>query len=319
MKAVFLDYRSLAAQQLDESPLLNVLPRLRVFPGTAPDELPGRLAQVECVLVNKVRLDAETLRAATALKFIGLAATGTDNVDLEVAAERGIAIANARDYCTRSVVEHVFGVLLTLAHNLHRYHRDTRQGDWQRSASFSLLTHPLRELSAMTMGIVGHGTLGSAVAAMARTYGMNVVIARRRDAGAAEGDGRMDFDELLETADVVSLHCPLNATTENLVAAEELERMKPDAFLINTARGGLVDAAALARALEAGAIGGAAIDVLAEEPPTSGNPLLDYRGDNLVITPHIAWATAEARQNVIRELAANVESFLSGGRRNRVI
>ncbi|MDH5311673.1 MAG: glycerate dehydrogenase, partial [Gammaproteobacteria bacterium] len=184
---------------------------------------------------------------------------------------------------------------------------------------FCLLDYPIRELSGMTLGIVGYGELGKGVARVAELFGMEVLIARRRGAREVAGDGRVDFDRLLSIADIITLHCPLNDDTRNMFGHDEFLAMKPEAILINTARGGLVDSAALVHALDSGAIGAAAIDVLPQEPPVAGDPLLEYRGNNLVVTPHIAWATRESRQRAINELGANVQSFLGGRRRNRVV
>jgi glycerate dehydrogenase len=272
------------------------------------------------VFCNKVRLDAETLQSATSLKFIGLTATGTDNVDLKYAKDHGIAVCNLVGYCTQSIVEHVFAVLLGLAHNIRSYDKLVRAGDWARADNFCKLDFSVRQLSAMTIGIVGYGVLGKGVADMARNFGMTVLISRRRGATADTDDnGRHDFDEILRVADVVSLHCPLTDDTHHLINASALRLMKNDAILINTARGGLVDSAALAMALSKGEIGAAAIDVLPREPPVDGDPLIDYTGDNLIVTPHIAWATREARQAAIDELAANYAAFAAGEMRNRVV
>ena len=319
MKAVFLDFATMGAESLDPTPLFDVLPELEIFASTSPDQVGERTRDAEYVLTNKVQIDARCMAAADKLRFIGLVATGTDNIDLGAAAKRQIAVSNIRAYCTQSVVEHVFGALLTLAHNMHRYHRDVRNGAWQRSDSFCLLDYPIRELSAMSIGIVGYGVLGRAVSKIAQAFGMHPLIARRRGAPAVSGDGRVDFDDMLAQADVVTLHCPLDESTRHLIGSAELAVMKTTSILINTARGGLVDPAALADALRRESIAGAAIDVLAEEPPVSGNALLDYDGNNLILTPHIAWATVEARQNAICELAANIAAFQSGGERNRVV
>lgn len=318
MKAVFLDFSTLGPDELDAGPLLEGLPDIEFFDSTEPDATAERIREAEFVLTNKTRLDEAVLSSAKQLKFIGLTATGTDNVDLAAARKLGIAVTNIRAYCTRSVVEHVFGVLLSLTHNLNRYHRAVKEGDWRKADVFCLLEYPIRELSAMTLGIVGYGELGRGVADMARAFGMTTLIARRRGAPAADDD-RTDFEEVLERSDIVSLHCPLTPETRNLMSAAEFRRMKRNAILINTARGGLVDSQALVDALREGKLGGAGIDVLREEPPAHGDPLLDYDGDNLILTPHIAWATVEARQNAIDELAKNVDSFLGGERRNRVV
>jgi glycerate dehydrogenase len=213
-------------------------------------------------------------------------------------------------------VQHVFGVLLLLTHKLREYDQRVRSGAWQRGEQFCLLDFPIRELTGRSFGIVGFGTLGKGVARVARTFGMNVVVANRP--GGEREPGRVDLEELLGRADVLSLHCPLTPATEGMIGAAELARMKPDAVLINTARGALVDAGALADALRGHRLGGAAIDVLAQEPPVEGSPLLAADIPNLIVTPHIAWGAREARQRCLDEMAANVEDFLRGGRRGRV-
>jgi glycerate dehydrogenase len=319
MKAVFLDFATMGAADLDRTPLSDALPGIDFFDSTSDAERLDRIVDAEFVLANKVRLDRKLLAAATRLKFIGLTATGTDNIDLATASEHGVAVCNIRAYCTESVVEHVFAVLLNLAHSIGRFDRDVRDGEWQRAADFCMLNHPIRQLSAMTMGIVGHGVLGRGVANMARNFGMRVLIARRRGAPAATDDGRTDFDQVLQECDVISLHCPLNGVTRLLFGAQEFRRMKPNAILVNTARGGLVDSVALVDALTSGEIAAAAIDVLPTEPPSDGDPLLGYSSSNLIVTPHIAWATTEARQNAINELAMNIRAFQRGKRRNRVV
>ena len=319
MKAVFLDFATMGPDDLDPSPLTDLLPDLKFFDVT-PEELTAeRVKGAEFVFTNKIRFDDETLDGAKSLRFIGLTATGTDNVDLSGADKYGVAVCNIRAYCTQSVVEHIFGVLLNFTHNINQYAEIVRYGEWQKSDEFCMLKYPIRELSGMTLGIVGHGVLGRGVEKIAREFGMTVLISRRPGIPAKHDDGRTDFREMLGCADVITLHCPLRDDTENLFGEEEFRLMKPDAILINTARGGLIDSAALAAALGSGEIGAAAIDVLPKEPPADGNPLLDYDGPNLIVTPHVAWATKEARQNAINELAANVAAFLKGEKRNRVV
>lgn len=319
MKAVFLDFATMGGGGLDPASLQQRLPGLEIFETTPATGTADRIRDAEFVLANKVKLNAENMAGATALRFIGLTATGTDNVDLDVAKDRGIAVCNIRAYCTQSIVEHVIGTLLTLTHSLRPFNDAVRQGAWQKAEKFCMLDFPIRELSAMTLGIVGNGVLGKGVAQAAKFFGMNVIIARRRgDAGSAN-DGRVDFAEMLQQADVISLHCPLNETTRNLMGADEFQAMKPNSILINTARGGLVDSAALTAALTSGEIAAAAIDVLPQEPPVAGDPLLDYSGNNLIVTPHIAWGTFEARQNAIDDLAENIAAFQRGEQRNRVV
>ena len=317
MKAVFLDY-STVGPGLDTSPLTNVLPDLEIFDGTHDDQVLDRIGDAEFVFANKIRISDALFDAAPKLRFIGLTATGTDNIDLDSAGRHSVAVCNIRGYCSSSVTEHVFGVLLMLTHNLHTYTTAVRDGAWQKSENFCMLTYPVRELSSMTMGIVGFGELGRSVARKARAFDMEVIVSGR-PGSVSVPDDRVTCDELLERSDVISLHCPLTAATQGLIGVEALRRMKSSAILINTARGALIDSAALANALRDGDIAAAAVDVLPEEPPVNGNPLLDYPGDNLLVTPHIAWSTDRARQDSIMELAANVEAFLKGEERNRVV
>ena len=317
MKAVFLDFDTMGGG-LDLSPLEKVTPDLKIYDITGKSQVKERIDGADIVYTNKIQLSESLLADAPRLKYIGLTATGTDNIDLESARQHGIAVANIRNYCTESVVEHVFGVLLMLAHSLSDYRQTVRQGDWKTAADPFLLIHPVRELSAMTLGIVGYGALGKGVASIGRAFGMNVIVSVR-PGNSTTIDGRVAFDDLLTQADVISLHCPLNDDTRNLFGAEQFRKMKSTAILINTARGGLVDSAALAAALQDGDIAAAAVDVLPKEPPVDGDPLLDYQGDNLIVTPHVAWATNEARQNAIDELAANAQAFVEGEERNRVV
>jgi len=317
MKAVFLDFGTMGAG-LDLRELESLVSELVVYEDSPDDTVAERIVGADIVFTNKIRLTRALLEHAPKLRFIALTATGTDNIDTDCARQHGIGVANIRHYCTESVVEHVFGVLLSLTHSLERYHRSVRAGDWQRSTDFCMLHHPIRQLSAMTLGIVGYGALGQGVARIAREFGMTVLVSARPGTDSMPND-RVGFDELLAGSDVISLHCPLNEATQNLFGAREFEAMKGSAMLINTARGGLVDSQALVDALASGQIAAAAIDVLPQEPPVNGDPLLDYRDDNLIITPHIAWATDEARQNAIDELAANTKAFLEGGERNRVV
>jgi glycerate dehydrogenase len=303
---------------LDLAPLRRPFATLELFDDTRPADIAARIDGSEFVFTNKIRLDDKLLRAVGKLRFIGLTATGTDNIDLVTARKHGIAVANIRGYCTQSVVEHVLGSLLMLTHSLDRYNRSTRAGEWQRATSFCMLTHPIRELAGMTLGVVGFGALGQGVARAAAALGMRVLVAARQGSRGV-GPDRVAFDELLARADVISLHCPLTEATRGLFDSDTIARMRPGAILINTARGALVDSNALVAALQSGHLVGAAIDVLANEPPVAGDPLLDYAGDNLILTPHIAWGTGRARQNAIDELAANVVAFLHGENRNRVV
>jgi glycerate dehydrogenase len=317
MPAVFLDYATVSFNgDLDPRSLREALPGLEIRDHTAQQDVASRVAGRDVVLVNKLRITREIIEASPALRLIALAATGTNNVDLVAAGEHGVAVCNLRDYCTASVVQHVFGVLLLLTQRLREYDALVRSGAWQRGEQFCLLDYPIRELVGRRLGIVGYGTLGRGVARAATAFGMEVLVANRP--GGTAVPGRMDLDELLPAVDVLSLHCPLAPATQGMIGAARLSLMKRDAVLINTARGALVDAAALADALRGGRLGGAAIDVLSQEPPVDGSPLLAGDIPNLVVTPHIAWAAREARQRCIDEMAANIADFRRGGRRGRV-
>lgn len=324
MKAVFLDYATMGSD-LNIDNMRALLPDLEIFDVTEDHEVAERIHGADFVLTNKVRLTKERLEGNSGLRFIGLTATGTDNVDLAAAQQYGVAVCNIRAYCTQSVAEHVFACLLNLTHSIGQYNAAVKAGEWQHSDDFCMLTHPVRELSAMTLGIVGYGNLGKGVEKIGKSIGMQVLVSARPGSDTVDTPrsrltgGRIPFDELLERADAISLHCPLNDATRGLFGAPEFEKMKSSAILINTARGGLVDSAALADALRNGTIAAAAVDVLPQEPPVSGDPLLDYDGANLIVTPHIAWATREARQAAIDELVANIAAFIEGRKRNRIV
>lgn len=318
MSAVFLDYATVDAGDLDPSRLQASAPGLRLLPNTPQDAVVETIRGCEIVLLNKLKMTADVIAASPDLRLIALSATGTNNVDLIAAKERGIAVCNIRDYCTPSVVQHVLGTLLMLTHRLRDYSTMAIDGTWSRSEHFTLLTHPIRELQGRTLGIVGYGVLGQAVAeACQSALGMKVLIANRP--GDTPQVGRVDLDKLLQQADVVSLHCPLTEQTRHLLDARRLSLMKRDAILINTARGALVDLDALATALRTGNLGGAAIDVLPEEPPVSGSPLFDGDIPNLIVTPHIAWAARDSRQRCLDEIAANIIDWRQGGDRGRVV
>jgi glycerate dehydrogenase len=317
MKGVFLDLDTMAPADLDLAGLEGVLPEMRFYDRTAPEEVAERLRGVEVAVVQKVVLTGDLLKQADALRMICVAAAGTNNVDIKAAAELGIPVSNVRGYASDTVSQHVFALILALATSLCDYHDAVRGGRWQQSANFCFLDYPIRELSGMTLGIVGYGNLGQAVARIAEAFGMRVLVSQR--IGGEPQPGRVSLDELLERSDVVTLHCPLTEQTRNLIGREQLARMKNDALLINTARGGLVDEVALVEALHNGVIGGAGFDVLTTEPPVNGNPLLADDIPNLIVTPHVAWGSREARQRVIDECVLNIRAFLAGEARNPVL
>jgi glycerate dehydrogenase len=328
LKAVFLDFGTVSHDDLDTSRLEKVLPGIAVHAASSDTQVDERIAGCEFILTNKLNITRARMRAVPGLKFIGLTATGTNNIDLEAAKELGIAVCNISDYCTASVAQHVLGVVLLLTHRLREYGQAAVDGTWARSEQFTVPGAPIRELHGKVLGIVGYGVLGKAVARACRDgLGMRVLVAERPgtqpgrepDSKNSVGPVRVTLDELLRTADVLSLHCPLTPATTGLIGKRELSLMKSDAILVNTARGALVDLEALIAALKGGDLGGAAIDVLPQEPPVNGSALFEPGIPNLIVTPHIAWAAFEARQRAVDELALNVEDFLRGGRRSRVV
>lgn len=289
----------------------------REYPLTAPSELIERVSEATILISNKVTLSADVLAAAPRLKFIAACATGTNHIDLNVCRERRIPVSNIRDYASDAVPEHVMMMLFVLARNLLAYRSDLQRGAWQRATNFCIASHPIRDLSSMTLAVVGSGSLGRGVARLAKGIGMRVWQVERKDAKVVR-DGYVAWDRAIAEADAITLHCPLCADTHNLIGEAEMRAMKPGVLLINTGRGGLIDEVALAKALLAGRIGGAGLDVLHEEPPRRGNPLLDLNLPNLVITPHNAWTSPDAVTRMADQLTANLEAFAAGAPRNCV-
>jgi len=324
MKTVFLDFASLHPQDLDLTAVESSLSSVRTWAATRPDEIVARLADADVAVINKIALPERVLESLPNLKLICLAATGTDNIDLEAATRLGIAVCNIRDYCTPSVVQHVFALILALTQHLVPHRKAIRSGAWQAGEQFCLLEPPFRELQGRTLGLIGLGSLGSGVAGVARAFGMRVIAARLPwrttlpESDSGQSAPRLPLHEVLQQSDVISLHCPLNDDTRNLIDMTALEQMKRDAILINTARGGLIDAAALVTALEQEEIAGAGIDVLEQEPPPDDDPILSADLPNLIVTPHIAWSARESRQRAVDQILANIIAFGNGGDLNRV-
>lgn len=317
LNGVFLDLETVDQADLDLSKLNQALPQWQFYNATASTETVERIRDAGIVISNKVILDRDTLRQARQLRLICIAATGTNNVDLEAARELGITVTNVAGYATPSVVQHVFGLMLALTTRLVDYKQAIEKGAWQQSGQFCLLNFPIHELAGKNLGVIGYGELGSAVADVAKAFGMKILIAQRP--GEVSQAGRIPLHELLPQADVLTLHCPLAENTKNLIGQQELALMKKEALLINTARGGIVDEEALASALRSGQIGGAGVDVLTQEPPVKGNPLLESDIPNLIVTPHIAWASRESRQRLVDELVANIQAYLRGEARNLIV
>ena len=326
MKTAFLDYKTVDPSDLDLSPLRKIAPNLILYDKTAADEVNKRIQDAEIIIINKTKLDAAALYQAKKVKLICLVATGTDNVDLVAAKEQGVTVCNIKNYCTDSVAQHVVLSILALSHHFNEYQLSLKQGLWQKSEQFCLLEYPITELSAKTLGIVGLGVLGTAVANLAVSFGMRILVAESfrpengmtNDAQQKPEFKRVPFQDLVSQSDVISLHCPLTPETKNLFDLKTFKSMKKNALLINTARGGLINDEALLHALEHGSIAGAALDVLDREPPAADHPLLNSGLPNLIVTPHVAWAAKEARQRALDEIAKNIACYLKGQPRNVV-
>ncbi|MFW3896236.1 2-hydroxyacid dehydrogenase [Pseudomonas putida] len=314
--AVFLDHSSLDLGDLDLSGLRESFSRLDVHASTAPEQVVERLQGASVAISNKVVLDAAVIQACPELKLILVAATGTNNIDLQAARARGIVVSNCQGYGTPSVAQHTLALLLALATRLPDYQRAVADGKWSQAKQFCLLDFPIVELEGKTLGLLGHGELGGAVARLAEAFGMRVLMGQLP--GRPARNDRLGLEELLPQVDALTLHCPLNDNTRNMIGAAQLALLKPGAFVVNTARGGLIDEQALADALRAGHLGGAATDVLTVEPPVNGNPLLAADIPRLIITPHSAWGAVEARQRIVGQLAENARAFLAGAPRRVV-
>jgi glycerate dehydrogenase len=287
------------------------------YPTTSASVLAERLSDATIAITNKVPLRAATLRGLAALRMIAVAATGYDVIDVDYCGSHGIAVANIRNYAVHTVPEHAYALITALRRNLLAYRRDVEQGRWQQVDQFCFFDYPIRDLHGATIGIIGEGVLGQGTAGIARGFGMHVLFADHAPP-KAPGVVFTPFDEILAQSDVVSLHVPLTAETHNIIGIEQLRKMKRTAILINTARGGLVDEQALVQALREGLIAGAGFDVLSKEPPKEGNPLLELRLPNFILTPHVAWASEGATQFLADQLIDNIEAFVRGQPQNLV-
>ncbi|MCZ4283471.1 D-2-hydroxyacid dehydrogenase [Marinobacter salarius] len=310
MKAVFLDADTLG-NDVDLSPIEAVTGEMVKHPRTSPERVQERIRGFDTVLVNKVVLSREHFEACPELKTVAVVATGLNNIDKDAAKDHSVTVMNVTNYGRSTVAQHTMALILALATRLVDYDKDVRAGRWGQSSMFCLMDHPIMELEGRTLGVVGYGDLGQGVVERAKAFGMNIVLGARPGQATGEVDGypRIPLDELLPKVDVLSLHCLLTDDTRNMIGARELKMMKKEALLINTSRGGLVDEQALADALRAGTIGGAGFDVLTEEPPRNGNALLADDIPNLIVTPHSAWASREARQRIVEITASNLSTI----------
>ena len=309
---VILDRDSLHPDDLDLSPLMDIAAiKWHSYANSTPGETLARIANADIVLSNKVRLGAQEINAAARLKYIGVLATGSNIIDHQLAQQRGISVTNCTAYGTASVVQHTWALILALSTRLQSYQQAAQQS-WADSPFFCLLDYPITELAGKTLGIIGYGELGRGVANIGRAFGMKIIagIIPGRPSVASDTP-RLPLAELLSTADVISLHCPLSEHTHNLIADKEFALMKNSALLINCARGGIVNEEALAEALKQGAIAGAGVDVLTREPPVDGNLLLAWDIPNLILTPHCAWGSREARQRLVNQAGEKLRAFIS--------
>ena len=280
---------------------------------TEVHEIVERLKGATVAVINKVPMRAETLAQLPDLKLIAVAATGTDVIDKAAAKEHGITVVNIRNYAFNTVPEHVIALMFALKRKIVNYHTDVQNGVWNSSRQFCFFDHDINDIAGSTIGIVGYGAIGKSIGKRCEALGMKVIAY-----DTFPQEGLVDFETILRDSDVITLHAPLTPETRNMIGAEELKKMKKTAVLINTARGGLVDEKALAEALKAGTIGGAGFDVLTEEPPRNGNVLLDPSIPNLIVTPHVAWASREAMQILADQLVDNVDAFVGGKPQNVV-
>lgn len=288
------------------------------YPATAPEQIITRLQHATIAISNKVVLDAKVLSQLPKLKMIAIAATGTNNVDLDYCHQHGITVSNIRGYATDSVPEHAVAMMFTLRRSLMGYHRDIEAGVWKQKKQFCFFTHPIRDIKGSTLGIIGSGSLGQAVAKLAQALGMKILFAERKDQQHCR-DGYTPFSDVLAQADILTLHSPLTAQTTNLIDKEELANMKPSSLLINTGRGGLVNEQALVDALKHGEIGGAGVDVFTEEPADDSNPLVaNAHLPNLLLTPHVAWGSDSAIQALANQLIDNINQYIEGKPQNLV-
>ncbi|WP_308084853.1 D-2-hydroxyacid dehydrogenase [Neisseria polysaccharea] len=291
---------------------------LAVYGTTDASETAVRVCGAHIVITNKVVISADIIADNPQLELIAVSATGVNNVDIEAAKAAGVAVCNVRAYGNESVAEHAFMLMIALMRNLPAYQRDVAAGLWEKSPVFCHYGAPIRDLNGKTLAVFGRGNIGRTLARYAQAFGMRVVFAEHKYAPAVR-EGYVSFEDAVQAADVLSLHCPLNTQTENMIGENELQQMKPGAVLINCGRGGLVDENALLAALKYGQIGGAGVDVLTEEPPRGSNPLLKARLPNLIVTPHTAWASREALDRLFDILLANINAFVKGEAQNRVV
>ena len=309
MHGVILDSKTIG-KDVDIGPITNLLDSWDVFDLTDSSETNQRIHDADVVLTNKVKIDKSNLGAAKKLKFVSVLATGTDHIDLEEAFKSGVQISNVRGWCTPSVTQHTVALLLSLTNKVSQYSADVYSGKWQSSDTFALLNYHTEELAGKTLGIFGFGELGKAFSNVMRSFGAKILLGEKKNRRPREG--RTSFEATLEKSDFISLHCPLTRENTHMIDEAALKRMKGSAFLVNTARGGLINSRHLLDALSSGEIAGAALDVLEEEPPSESELLSASKIPNLIISPHVAWSAVESRKRLVEQTQENIKSFLRG-------
>lgn len=316
LRIVFLDRETISPQTTLKP--FSFPHELKMYGRTSRDQVAERIAEADIVITNKVPVRREALDKASALKMIAVAATGTDNVDLDECARRGIVVSNVQGYAIHTVPEHTFALIFALRRSIVAYRESVKAGRWYDAQQFCYFDYPIQDLAGSTLGIIGEGTLGQSVATIARALGMRVLFAGRKGA-TKQGSLYTPFEQVMEQSDVITLHCPLNDQTRDLISEPEFAQMKRKPLLINTARGGLVNELALVKALRSGQIGGAGFDVVVPEPPENNHPLVQLLDlPNFILTPHVAWASEQAVQGLADQLVDNIEAFHRGAPRNTV-
>lgn len=310
IKAVYLDRTSLKVSDQMITKLAELFDEWQCYHSTKSDDVIKRVKDAQIIICNKSPITKEVIANCSKLKLILVTATGTNNIDLIAAKAKGITVCNCQGYGTEAVSQHTLMLMLALAGRIMDYNQAVKEGEWQRAKSFCLMHLPIIELAGKTLGIIGYGKLGQAVAKLAKAFGLKILIGQIPNRPVSQH--AISMSELLPQVDVLSLHCPLTSDTKNLITKSELYLMKKEALLINTARGGIVNEQDLADVLKNGHLGGAATDVLSTEPPTEGNPLLAPDIPRLIITPHCAWATKEAQHKIIEQIIENTKAFIKG-------
>ena len=307
-QCIFLDRNSIDCGDMDFS-LIDSLTQFKMLDTCSSDEVVSKAGNAEIIISNKVNLGAEHFEQLPKLKLICVIATGTNNIDLVAAEKHGILVRNVKDYAAASVSQHVFMLILALSSGFIEYQSDIKQGAWQNQNQFCLLSHPMQELNGKTIGLIGYGHIAQSVERIALAFGMKVLIAQSFNP-ANRQENRTDLQTLLAQSDVISLHCPLTEQTRHLIAQDEFSTMKPSAIIINTARGGIIHESDLLNALKTGEIAAAGIDCLATEPPAANDPMITANLPQLIITPHNAWGSVQARQRLVDGTAQNIDNFL---------